>query len=486
MTQQDVEPHLLIVLGGHGDLMARKLLPAIYNLNELGLIEGKQRILAVARQTDRSDESTRQWARESIQEHLDVDPHDSETWCARCLYYYGLGGRDRSHYEGLKERIERIEHEHDLPQNRVFYLALPPNAFEPTINILDELGLNQSEGWTRIIVEKPFGRDLESARRLNNVLTDKFQERQIYRIDHYLGKETVQNLMVLRFANPIFESLWDRNHIRSVQITVAESVGVEDRGEYYDRAGALRDMVQNHLTQLLTLTAMGVPAVAEADTIRDEKVKVLRSLQPLTGQDVVMGQYRAGQIDGESVQGYRDEPDVDAQSTTDTYVAMRLHIDNWRWAGVPFYLRTGKRMNRRITQIVLNYERAPTAFFCPFGACHVNYNRLVLTLQPDESFDISFEVKAPGSPFQLQTEKLHFDYEEAFGTPPDAYQTLLLDILRGDQTLFVRGDETELAWEFYTGILEDPPQVHPYDAGSWGPDEADDLLRSSGDQWLNP
>ncbi|MFO7946804.1 MAG: glucose-6-phosphate dehydrogenase [Armatimonadota bacterium] len=486
MPQDDIDPHLLIVLGGHGDLMARKLLPAIYHLHELGFIEGQQRVLAVARHTDRDDESVRKWARESIQTHLDVDPTESKAWCSRCLYYHGLGGREQKHYEGLKERIEEIERENDLPQNRVFYLAIPPTAFETTVHILGELGLNHSEGWTRIVVEKPFGRDLESARALNDVLTSDFEEQQIYRIDHYLGKETVQNLMVFRFANPIFEALWNRDHVRSVHITVAESVGIGDRGEYYDEAGALRDMVQNHLTQLLTLTGMGVPAVAEADMIRDEKVKVLHSLQPITPADVVMGQYTGGEQDGEEVVAYREEADVDPQSDTETYVAMRLALDNWHWAGVPFYLRTGKRMNRRITQIVLNFERAPTAFFCPFGACHLNYNRLVLTLQPDENFDISFEVKAPGSPFQLQTEHLHFNYEDAFGVPPDAYQTLLLDILRGDQTLFVRGDETERAWEFYAPILKDPPQVHEYEPGSWGPAEADELLRPSGDQWLNP
>ncbi|MBE0712248.1 MAG: glucose-6-phosphate dehydrogenase, partial [Candidatus Aminicenantes bacterium] len=350
---------------------------------------------------------------------------------------------------------------------------------------IGESGLNRGAGWVRLVVEKPFGRDLASAKDLNRLILAYFDESQIFRIDHYLGKETVQNLLVFRFANTIFESLWSRDRIASVEITAAETLGVEDRARYYDGAGALRDIIQNHLTQLLTLIAMEAPALFDPESIRNEKLKVLQSISSLEPEAVVFGQYSGGEVDGKAVRGYREEPGVAADSVTETYAALKVRIDNWRWQGVPFFLRTGKRLARRQTRIVVNFRHPPVCMFRPFGGCRIDPNRLVISVQPDEGFRLFFDIKEPGEPLRLKTEDLRFRYAEAFGKLPEAYQTLLKDVLTGDQTLFVRSDEVEYSWGLYTPLLEKRPSLSLYRAGSWGPAEADALLERDGHRWMN-
>jgi glucose-6-phosphate 1-dehydrogenase len=463
------ESHVFVVFGGTGDLMGRKLLPALAHLKKNGLRDVPVHVLGVARDPGRDEDSFREWAASSVRDAgLDVDAD----WCGRCVHYQTIRQQSSEDFAVLRERVERIEKEHDLPGNRLLYLALPPAGLERTIEGLGSAGLNRGLGWTRLVVEKPFGRNLESAVQLNRVLHECFDEEQVYRIDHYLGKETVQNLLVFRFANPLFESVWNRDRIRSVEIVVAERLGVGSRAGYYDRSGALRDMVQNHLTQLLCLTAMEVPATFEADSIRDEKVKVLRSIQPIRGEDVVFGQYTAGSFEGESSPGYLEEEDVPADSRTETFVALRLEIANWRWQGVPFHLRTGKRLRQRLTRIRVRFRRPPVSLFQPFTQCRLSSNELIIILQPDEGFDLRFEVKAPGQGVDMRTEGLRFRYAEAFGPLPDAYETLLMDAIAGDQTLFVRGDEAEAAWKLFNPLLDREPEIHPYAAGTWGPQEA--------------
>ena len=486
MTDITVDPHLFVVMGGRGDLMARKLLPALYHLTRQGFINEQCVILAVARSDDFDDASFRQWARKALRDVGVARDDDSDKWCDGCLYYQTIGKETSQDFTALRQRIESLEKDRRLPGNRTFYLALPPKAFASTITGLGSAGLNESAGWVRIVVEKPFGRNLETARELNALLHTNFDESQIYRIDHYLGKETVQNLLVFRFANSIFESVWNRDRIDNIQITVGESIGVEGRAEYYEQAGALRDIVQNHLAQLLTLTAMEVPAAFEADAIRYEKAKVLRSIRSIRPEHVVMGQYADGSIDGHAVMGYKDVDGVASTSRTETFVAMRLEIANWRWQGVPIFLRTGKRLPRRTTQIIITFQDPPVSLFHPYHSNAAHPNVLVITLQPDEGFDLNFEVKSPGEPISVQTQRLDFRYEEAFAPLPDAYETLLLDIMTGDQTLFVRADEVESSWELFAPVLEGNLPLYSYAAGSWGPEEADTLLNREGRRWRNP
>lgn len=468
------DPPLFIVFGGTGDLMARKLLPALYRLGQQRRLGPRFTVLAVARSTDVDDAAYRRWAREALAA-AGLDPDAAAAWCADRLYYHALGDQTAGDFARLRSRIEHLEAAHALAGNRVFYLAITPHAFSATIEHLGEAGLSAAPGWVRLVVEKPFGRDLASAQALNALLHRYFDEAQVYRIDHYLGKEAVQNLLVFRFANALFESVWNRDRIDRVEITTAETLGVEGRAAFYEETGALRDIVQNHLTQLLALTAMEVPVAFAADAIRDEKVKVLRAIEPIAPEAAVYGQYAAGTLGGEPVPAYRDEAGVDPASTTETYVALRLFVNNWRWQGVPFVLRTGKRLAERHTQVVVYFRRPPVHLFRDHDRCHVQRNRLVLRLQPDEGFDLHFEVKQPGQALELATERLHFRYSEAFGTLPDGYETLLGDVLAGDQTLFVRADEVEAAWRLYAPLVASPPAPQPYAAGSWGPAAAEAL-----------
>ena len=430
-----VEPCVFVVFGATGDLMRRKLLPALYQLADRKLCPKQCRILDVARDQALTDSVFRKWGQEALVEAGLASERKIRRWCDASLHYQPLSETSAEAYQMLSGRIDAIEREHELPGNRVLYLALPPGAFPGIIEALGQAGLNRRKGWTRLVIEKPFGRDLVSAQELNALVHRHFDEEQVYRIDHYLGKETVQNLLAFRFGNALFESAWNRVHVKSVQITVAESLGVENRAAYYEQSGALRDMVQNHLTQLLTLTAMEVPAAFEANSIRFEKVKVLRSIMPITDDAVVFGQYAPGKSNGHRVPGYRKEPGIAADSQVETFVAMRLAIENWRWQGVPFYMRTGKRLVQRLTQIFIEFRSPPVALFRSMNGCSPCTNMLTITLQPDEGFELSFEVKSPGEQFQLQTEHMRFRYPTAFGALSARHDTLLLDVMEGDQTL---------------------------------------------------
>jgi glucose-6-phosphate 1-dehydrogenase len=485
MDNQPVEPHIFVIFGATGDLMQRSLLPALLNLARRGHLRKNSVIIGTARTTQYDDAGFRKLAQESFAKAgIKLDP-DMARWCEECLFYQSIGEEKLEDFAALAERIKCLERDFGLPGNRVFYLSLPPMAFPSTIEMLGEVGLSKSPGWTRLVIEKPFGRDLESARALNHLVHRNFDESQIYRIDHYLGKETVQNLLVFRFANPIFESLWNRDRIHSVQITVAEELGIGKRAGYYDRAGALRDMVQNHLTQLLTLVAMEVPVAFDSDSIRFEKVKVLKAIAPIMDENVVLGQYARGTVGGKDLPGYLDEPGVPGDSRTETFVALQIDIANWRWHGVPFYIRTGKRLPNRITQIIINFKRAPVSIFDPVGRCDMHFNSLNMMLQPDEGFDLCFDVKALGEPMQLQTQSLRFRYAEAFAPLPDAYETLLLDVITGDQTLFVHAIEVEESWKLYAPIIERRLPILTYPAGTWGPTAAEKLIKREGHVWAN-
>ncbi|MFL5577823.1 MAG: glucose-6-phosphate dehydrogenase [Gemmatimonadaceae bacterium] len=468
------EPAVFVIFGATGDLAKRKILPALFHLWRHDCTPKGVVVLGVSRDAHLRDEDFRALAREAVTGAERATPAEVDDWVNQYLFFQPSARGTEEDFTELRSRIERLERDFDYPQNRVFYLALPPGAFVNTVEAFGKLGLNRSAGWTRLVIEKPFGHDLESARELNRVVHRWFDESQIYRIDHYLGKETVQNLLVFRFANAMFETLWNRDHIESVMITVAEELGVEQRAGYYETAGALRDMVQSHLTQLLSLVAMEVPSALDANSIRSEKVKAVRAVATIDPDEVVFGQYVAGTVAGEDAAGYREEPGVAPDSRTETFVALRLELDNWRWQGVPFYLRTGKRMLRRLTEIEIKFRRAPVWMFRTVGAEDLRRNTLLLTLQPNEGFSLFFDVKAPGEPFRMRRLPLHFNYAQEFKAIPEAYQTLILDVLMGDQTLFVHADEVEASWALYESLLHDPtrPPVAPYPAGTWGPLEA--------------
>lgn len=476
--------HVFVVFGATGDLFQRKLLPTLYQLRAQGKFPVGSVLLGVARHPH-DDAAFRATALASLQAVKAGTDEELRAFCDSTLFYHTLADESPTSYAALRERIEGLEGSHSLGGNRLFYLALPLDAFAPTLLGIGLAGLAKCPGWARVVVEKPFGRDLASAQALNRLLRTHFEEAQIYRIDHYLGKETVQNLLVFRFANMFVESLWNRDRIEHVEITVAEKLGVEGRAQYYDDSGALRDMVQNHVTQLLTLVAMEPPATKDEDAIRNEKVKVLRSIVRIEPTDVVRGQYLAGTVDGTTVPAYRQEPGIAAGSTTETYIALRLKIANWRWQNVPFFVRTGKRLPAKSSRVVLTLKAPPVSFFQAEGEYEASPDRITILVQPDEGFEIAFEVKVPGREIRVQTQRMKFHYADVFGELPDGYETLLIDVMLGDPTLFVRADEVEESWRLYAPILEHPPAVVFYPADTWGPPEADRLVQAWGHRW-NP
>ena len=468
MIGSHLEPHVFVIIGATGDLASRKLLPALYHL----VRSSPAKVVVVGAATrDLDDDAFRARAREAL-DAAGFDAGSTEAWCDDRVHYVRLPGDGDA--SPLAERLPDLERLHGLPGNRVFYLALPPETFPSTIEGLGRAGLHRSPGWSRLVVEKPFGHDAGSAAALDEVVGRAFSEPQVYRIDHYLGKETVQNLLVFRFANPIFEGSWNRDRIERVEITVAESIDVGSRGRSYDRAGAVRDMIQSHLMQIVSLVAMEAPPDIDAESIRAEKVKVLKSIRRIDPDDVVLGRYTGNG----AITGYRELAGVDPGSATPTYAAVRLEIDNWRWSGVPFVLRTGKAMADRLTEIAVVFRRPPICFFhSDERGCEARPDVLSLRLQPDEGFGLEIEVKRPdGGETGLHTVPLQFRYAEAFGAIPDAYETLLRDVVEGDQTRFVRADWVAESWRLFSPIVEADLPVAEYPAGSWGPAEAQRLL----------
>jgi glucose-6-phosphate 1-dehydrogenase len=490
------EPCVMVIFGASGDLTKRKLIPALYNLSRERLIPAGFSVVGFARRP-LSDEQFRVNMLDGVNHFSRSRPAQPAVWetFAAGISYVQGDFDDPKAYADLAALLEQLDRERGTCGNRVFYLATPPSAYSEIIHHLGESGLAQPskpDAWCRIIVEKPFGRDLESARELNQQLAQVFREDQVYRIDHYLGKETVQNILVFRFANGIFEPIWNRRYVDHVQITVSESIGVEGRGKYYDEAGALRDMVQNHLLQLLSLVAMEPPIAFGADDVRNEKVKVLHAVRPLHPADVpkltVRGQYGPGTIGAEDVIGYREEPGVDPNSQTETFVALKLIVDNWRWADTPFYLRTGKRLPRRVSEIAITFKRAPLMLFGQ-ATDSLEPNVLVLRIQPNEGIALRAGAKVPGPTIQIRSINLDFMYGLQFGVEqPEAYERLLLDCMLGDSTLFTRSDEVETAWGLLMPILEGwqnspPPNFPNYPAGTWGPAEAQALIEADGRRW---
>ena len=498
------DPLVLVIFGGTGDLARRKLMPAIWKLRQDGLLPEEFAIVGNSRE-DIDDEEFRRRMHGALEEFAEApDAGEWTKFAARMAYVHGSTDDPQTFVE-LRERLEAMDRDFGTAGNRLFYLAVPPSLYPEIVNQLDRAGLAASgarrhsgskRGWTRVIVEKPFGYDLDSAQALNREIAAVFDEDQVYRIDHYLGKETVQNLSVFRFGNGLFEPIWNRRYIDSVQITVAETVGVEGRGEFYDQTGALRDIVQNHGLQLLAMFAMEPPVEFGAEDLRDEKLKVLRAVRPMARDEVatntVRGQYVSGWVEGERVPSYRDEPEVAPDSETETYVALKLAIDSWRWAGVPFYIRTGKAMPSRVTEIAVQFRRAPLALFARAGAPQIDPNVLAIRVQPDEGILLRFGAKVPGQGLQIRTVNMDFRYGSSFAVDsPDAYETLLLDAMIGDASLFTRDDEVERAWAILDPILDawsagQGGPLHFYGAGSWGPPAADDLLERDGRAWRKP
>jgi glucose-6-phosphate 1-dehydrogenase len=492
-----VEPCTVVLFGASGDLAKRKVIPAMFDLAVHKALGARYAIIGFSR-TPMTDESFRSNIGEAAKTISEVGPIDPQQWSefASNLYYsQGEYGKPES-FAALAKRVKEISEANKLGGNILFYISTPPEVYRDIIEQIGKAGLNKPsspDSWVRIIIEKPFGRDLASARDLNSKVLCVFDENQVYRIDHYLGKDTVQNLLVLRFGNGIFEPLWNRNYVDHVQITAGETLGVERRGGFYETTGALRDMIQSHVLQLTSLTAVEPPATFDATSVRNEKLKLLQSIRPfnpeLMAQSVVRGQYAAGRIGDRDVPGYRQEQGVDPHSRTETFVAAKVEIDNWRWAGVPFYLRTGKRLAKRSTEIVIAFRCAPHMVFRNKG---IEPNRLVLNIQPDEGISISFGAKRPGTEMNIGNVTMKFSYEEGFGkaTRP-AYATLLNDCVRGDATLFDSGDNVEAAWSLVDPILDvwnatKSASVPQYASGSWGPAESDALLERDGRSWHNP
>jgi glucose-6-phosphate 1-dehydrogenase len=484
-----------VLMGATGDLAHRKVIPALYQLWRTNLLPHEFVVLAVGRRPY-EDDGFRAEIRTSLEQFSRVLPLDDAAWetFARRIDYYRCDFSDAAGFDALATRLDAIDEEHGTRGNRLFYLATQPSQFAEIVAQLGRVGLDHERhdgGWRRVVIEKPFGHDLDSAKRLNREVGKVFRESQVYRIDHYLGKETVRNLLVFRFGNGIFEPLWNRRYVDHVQITVAESIGIENRGAFYEETGAVRDVLQNHLLQLVSLVAMEPPATFDADALRDEKVKVLRAIASDPKRiptDVVRGQYAPGWVAATKVPGYREEHDVDPGSETETFVAARLTIDDWRWSGVPFYVRTGKRLPKRATEIAIQYNEVPHRLFRD-AAMDPDPNLLVIRVQPDEGIMLRFGAKVPGLGMDVRSVAMDFTYGSAFNVDsPDAYETLILDALQGDASLFTRADEVEQAWGIVDPIVETwadspPPDFPNYEAGTWGPAEADELLARDGRRW---
>jgi len=492
------DPCAMVIFGASGDLTERKLIPALFYLSREHMLPPGFSVVGCAR-TPKSDEQFRNEMADAVRKFLHLSSGDDafvDGFVKNLHYVAGDFGKPEA-YAKLNDTLQHLDRERGTGGNRLYYLATPPSFFPVIVRCLGATGLAKvqdvQKNWARIILEKPFGRSLETALELNQVVTSTFSEDQVYRIDHYLGKETVQNLLVFRFANGIFEPFWNRRYIDHVQISVAEELGVENRGAYYEESGLLRDMIQNHVLQLLSLVAMEPPATFEATAVRDEKAKVMRALRPIRFERVpefsVRGQYREGYVGGKKVPDYRSEPKVSPTSSTETYAAVKFFIDNWRWADVPFYLRSGKRLPKRISEISIQFRRVPHLLFRGAGADGIEPNVLSMRIQPNEGIALKFCAKLPGATMQIRPVEMEFLYGQSFGaTPPTAYETLLLDCMLGDATLFNRADAVDISWELVDPILERWQEdgskgLAFYPAGSWGPREADDLIEADGRQW---
>lgn len=490
-------PCAVVIFGATGDLTKRKLLPALYRLSYERRIPPTFAIIGNSR-TPMSDEQFREKMREEVRHFLEDTPFEEQQWdsFARYLHYVPGDLNDRGLYNKIAAKLAEVQQEHQTAGNVLFYLSTQPSYYESAVQGLGSAGLQNGDGWRRIVIEKPFGHDLSSARKLNDAIHGIFDEKHVYRIDHYLGKETVQNILAFRFGNGIFEPLWNRRYISSVQITAAESIGVEGRGAYYQEAGALRDMIQNHLMQVMATIGMEPVPVFEADTVRDERAKFLRSIRIMKPSEVplyaVPGQYGPGRVGTEDVPGFRQEPGVDPNSQTDTYAAVTLFAENWRWARVPFFLRTGKRLPKRVTDIAIQFNAAPhSPFEHPGNGEGTRPNLLIIRIQPDEGISLHFLSKRPGSGMQLRPVSMDFSYGSSFGArSPSAYETLLLDAMVGDATLYTRQDMVNASWAVVQPILDDwqnrKLDFPNYPAGTWGPKAADEMLARQGHEWRTP
>jgi glucose-6-phosphate 1-dehydrogenase len=487
--------HIYIIFGASGDLTKRKLVPALYSLFVQNLLPEKFAILGVSRSVFKTEEF-RLTMKSSIIEFKEIDDISKIDDFITKIYYTSIVFDELTSYQSLNQTINNLRERHGIGGNTVFYLSTPPSLYGIVPKMLAEVGLNkQSDGWKRLIIEKPFGYDLESAIQLKSQLLESWEENQIFRIDHYLGKETVQNLLVTRFSNGIFEPLWNRNYVHHVEITSAESIGVEKRGGYYDSSGALRDMVQNHLLQVAAITAMEPPTSLEPLAIRNEILKVFQSLRPIQKDEVktnvIRGQYVASNIKNEKIIGYREEEGVDSKSNTETYVAIKFFIDNWRWGGVPFYIRSGKRLPTRVTEVVIHFKQTPHFLFSQ-GYSSVADNQLAIRIQPDEGILLKFGMKTPGAGFDVQTVNMDFHYSDLGQQRiPSAYERLIYDSMKGDSTLFARSEEVIEAWKFLTPIInawkENPDiTLFGYPAGTWGPEKADELIEGKELTWRYP
>ena len=479
----------IVIFGASGDLTHRKLIPALYNLYKIGRLSENFSVLGVAR-SELNDETFREKMREALIHNEETTPETLDAFCSH-LYYQSVNTSDAQDYGKLVPRLDNLHDKYKTCGNTLYYMSTPPSLYGVIPECLAAHGLNTEEyGWKRIIVEKPFGYDEKTAQALDVQIHRFFEEHQIYRIDHYLGKETVQNLLVLRFSNGWFEPLWNRNFIDYVEITGAESIGVEERGGYYDGSGAMRDMFQNHLLQVLAMVAMEPPAIINANSMRDEVAKVMHSLRPLTAEDMehnlVLGQYTAAEINGKMEKGYLEEKGVPEDSRTETYIALRCEIENWRWAGVPFYVRTGKRLPARVTEIVIHFKTTPHPVFSQ----NAPENKLIIRIQPDEAISMRFGLKKPGAGFEAKEVSMDFRYADLAGAQVlTAYERLLLDAMKGDATLFARTDAVHAAWKFVQPILDykaNGGRIHEYEAGTWGPVAADKLIAKQGKVWRKP